>query len=180
MRRSTVGGLLSFICLLQAGLAQNSRVQVGEDGFLRINGQAHFVIGMYQAGHYEEMAQAGFSATHSYSVSGGDTNEQANSTDDRLKALLDKNATNRLRMMVELPRKAVGKGEWDQIQHRIETFRNHPGLLCWGSEERVARGLTSLTNIIRLYELVHELDPDHPLVLGDTRDVIKNLQTDRR
>ena len=31
-----------------------------------------------------------------------------------------------------------------------------------------------------LYRLVRELDPDHPLVLGDTRDVITKLQKDRR
>src|SRR5206468_3519787 len=78
------------------------------------------------------------------------------------------------------PRKAVEKGNWDQIRHRIETFRHHPGLLCWGEEERVARGLTRLTNIAALYRLVHKLDPDHPLVLGDTRDVIKKFEHDRR
>src|SRR6185437_6652549 len=51
---------------------------------------------------------------------------------------------------------------------------------CWGSEERVARGIAPLKNIAALYKLVHELDPDHPLVLGDTRDVIQKLQVDRR
>ena len=43
-------------------------------------------------------------------------------------------------MMVELPREAIEKGNWQQITNRIHTFRDHPGLLCWGSEERVARG----------------------------------------
>jgi len=168
-----------MFCTVQA-LAQNSTVKVLSDGFLRINNQPHFVIGMYQAGRYEEMSEAGFSGTHNYSVSAGEANEPVNSTDERLKALLDKNATNGLRMMVELPRKAVEQGKWEQIRHRVEAFRSHPGLLCWGSEERVARGLTSLTNIIRLHQLVHDLDPNHPLVLGDTKDVIKKLQKDRR
>src|SRR5262249_27645296 len=36
-----------------------------------------------------------------------------------------------------------------------------------------------LTNIAALYRLVHELDPNHPLVLGDTKDVIKKFQHDR-
>ena len=44
-------------------------------------------------------------------------------------------------MMVELPRNAIEKGQWGQVRRRIQTFRYHPGLLCWGSEERVARGL---------------------------------------
>jgi hypothetical protein len=81
---------------------------------------------------------------------------------------------------VELPRKAVEQAQWAQVRRCIETFRHHPGLLCWGSEERVARGAAPLANIAALYRLVHELDPDHPLVLGDTRDLSKNLQKDRR
>jgi hypothetical protein len=79
-----------------------------------------------------------------------------------------------------VPRKAVEKAQWQQVRRRILTFRHHPGLLCWGSEERVARGDAPLANIAALYRLVHELDPDHPLVLGDTKDVIKKLQVDRR
>jgi hypothetical protein len=168
-----------MFCAVQVR-AENSTVQVLTDGFLKIHNQPHFVIGMYQAGRYEEMSEAGFSGTHNYGVSAGEANESVNSNDERLKVLLDKNATNGLRMMVELPRKAVEQGKWEQIRHRVEAFRNHPGLLCWGSEERVARGVTSLTNLIRLYQLVHELDPNHPLVLGDTKDVIKKLQKDRR
>src|SRR5205823_4413377 len=37
-----------------------------------------------------------------------------------------------------------------------------------------------LKNIAPLYRLMHELDPNHPFVLGDTKDVIKKLQKDRR
>jgi len=44
----------------------------------------------------------------------------------------------------------------------------------------VARGVAPLENLQALYQLVHELDPSHPLVLGDTRDKIKYLQKDRR
>ena len=126
------------------------------------------------------MAEGGFTATHSYAITTGEADEATNSTDARLKMLLDRNATNGLRMMVELPRKAIEKARWTQVRRRIETFRHHPGLLCWGSEERVARGTAPLANIAALYRLVHELDPNHPLVLGDTRDVIKKLQQDRR
>jgi hypothetical protein len=179
MRRATIAGFLSIFCA-GAAWAGSSKIQVLSDGFLSINLQPHFVIGLYQSGHLEEMAEAGFSGTHNYSFSAGEADEPVNSTDERLRVALDRNATNGLRMMVELPRKAIEKGKWDQVRHRIEAFRNHPGLLCWGSEERVARGLTSLTNIIQLYHLVHELDPNHPLVLGDTKDVIKKLQVDRR
>jgi hypothetical protein len=97
-----------------------------------------------------------------------------------LQELLDKAAANGLRMMVELPRLAIEKEAWAQVRHRVETFKYHPGLLCWGSEERVARGTAPLQNIADLYALVKKLDPNHPLVLGDSADVIQKFQTDRR
>ncbi|HVV00085.1 MAG TPA: hypothetical protein VHH88_01905 [Verrucomicrobiae bacterium] len=159
---------------------EESQVTVGPSGFLEIQGMPHFVIGMYSSGHFPEMAAAGFSATHSYAITTGDATNLINFTDVRLKGLLDASWSNGLRMMVELPRKAIEKGDWAQVIRRIKTFRHHPGLLCWGSEERVARGLTSITNIAHLYHLVHELDPDHPFVLGDSRDRIQKFKTDRR
>jgi hypothetical protein len=159
---------------------EDSIVRVNTNGFLLVAGKPQFPIGMYNSGHLEEMGKAGFSATHNYQITTGEPFETINPNEPRLKQMLDNAAANGLRMMVELPRKAIEKGQWQQVRRRIETFRYHPGLLCWGSEERVARGLTPLANIVTLYQLIHELDPDHPLVLGDTKDVIKKFQHDRR
>ncbi len=160
--------------------AEEARVRVGADGFLRVGGRPEFPIGLYNSFRDEELARAGFNATHNYNISGGEAGDTINPRDHQLKEILDTSWSNGMRMMVELPRQAIEKGQWTQVARRIETFRHHPGLLCWGSEERVARGLTSPANIADLYALVRKLDPDHPLVLGDTRDVIKKLQVDRR
>ena len=159
---------------------EQTKVTLGADGFLRVGGKPHFPIGLYSAVRFDELGKAGFTATHSYAVTTGDADPEINPNDTRLKELLDRSWTNGMRMMVELPRKAIEQAKWTQIRRRIETFRNHPGLLCWGSEERVARGVAPLNNLRALYQLVRELDPNHPLVLGDTRDVIKKLQVDRR
>src|SRR5436305_679758 len=121
--------LLLFGVFSAINFSLAAKVELGPDGFLRVDGKPHFPIGMYSAGRYDEMAQAGFTATHSYAITTGEADELTNSTDARLKTLLDKNAANGLRMMVELPRKAIEKRKWDQVRHRIETFRNHPGLL---------------------------------------------------
>jgi hypothetical protein len=157
-----------------------AEVALGADGFLRIGGKPHLAIGMYSAGRYEEMGRAGFSATHNYGITTGEAAETINPNDAHLQELLDRSWANGMRMMVELPRKAIEKAQWAQVRRRLETFRHHPGLLCWGSEERVARGEAPLANLVALYKLVHDVDPDHPLVLGDTRDVIGKLQVDRR
>ncbi len=160
--------------------AAESIVTMQKNGFLSVAGEPEFPIGMYSCSHYDEMAAAGFSGTHSYSITLGDAKDPINSTDNDVKRLLDLNAKYHLRMMVELPRHAIEKAQWAQVKRRIETFKNHPGLLCWGSEERVARGEAPLKNTVALYKLVHQLDPNHPLVLGDTRDVIQHLMVDRR
>jgi hypothetical protein len=159
------------------GLAQ---VVIGPDGFLRVDGKPEFPIGIYNCGRFGEMAAAGFNATHEYGITTGEAEEPVNPSDAELKNILDKNLAAGLRMMVELPRKAIEKANWAQVRRRLETFRNHPALLCWGSEERVARGTAPLANIAALYALVREVDPRHPLVLGDTPDVIQKLQQDRR
>lgn len=159
---------------------EESRVTIGPDGFLRIGGQPNFPIGMYSCGRYAEMAKAGFNGTHNYGVTTGDALAAINPNDAHLKELLDQSLANGMRMMVELPRQAIERAQWQQVRRRVETFHHHPGLLCWGSEERVARGAAPLANLAALYRIVHELDPDHPLVLGDTKDVIQKLQADRR
>jgi hypothetical protein len=158
----------------------DAMVKMGPDGFLRVAGKPEFPIGMYSASKFDEMGKAGFNTTHSYAVTLGETNELINATDVRLKQLLDNSWSNGMRMMVELPRKPIEKAQWQSVTRRILTFRHHPGLLCWGSEERVARGAAPLTNMAMLYRLLKELDPDHPLVLGDTKEKIQKLQTDRR
>lgn len=157
-----------------------SQVALEPNGFLRVAGQPQFVIGMYSCGRYDEMGKAGFTGTHNYGITTGDAADAINPNDANVQRLLDQSLANGMRMMVEFPRKAVEKAQWEQIRRRILTFRRHPGLLCWGSEERVARGEAPLAHIVALYQLVKELDPDHPLVLGDTRDVIGKFQKDRR
>ena len=117
---------------------EESRVAIGSDGFLRVAGKPQFVLGMYSASHFPEMGEAGFNATHSYAVVTGETKDPINPTDVHLKQLLDSSWDNHMRMMVELPRNAIEVADWRQVRRRILTFRHHPGLLCWGSEERVS------------------------------------------
>ncbi len=152
-----------------------SQVVMNADGYPLVNGEPQFPLGLYSAGRFPEMAQAGFSFSHSYQTTTGEADDAINPTDIQLKELLDRNAEVGLKMMVELPRKAIEKGKWEQIRRRIETFRNHPGLGFWGSEERVARGEGPLKNDAAVYRIVKEMDPNHPFVLGDTWNVITKV-----
>jgi hypothetical protein len=159
---------------------EQSRVEIDPDGYLRIAGKPEFPIGLYSAAQYEKIAKAGFTVTHNYEITTGEARDLINPNDMHLKELLDQSWADGMRMMVEIPRKAIEQAQWAQVRQRIETFRHHPGLLCWDSEERVARGKAPLKNIDELYRLVRSLDPDHPFVLGDSRDLSKNMLKDRR
>ncbi len=157
----------------------DSRIIMGADGYPRVHGKPQFPLGLYSAGRFPEMGQAGFSFSHNYGITTGEAADLINPNDIHLKELLDQNAEAGITMMVELPRKAIEKGKWEQVRRRIETFRNHPGLGYWGSEERVARGEGPLKNIAGVYRIVKEMDPNHPFVLGDTRDVVNKIPVER-
>jgi hypothetical protein len=157
-----------------------ARVGLGADGFLRVEGKPYFPIGLYSGAKYPEIAKAGFMVTHNYEITTGEAGDPINPNEMRAKELLDEAWANGMRMMIELPRKAIEEGQLIQTRRWIETFRHHPGLLCWGSEERIARGKAKVERIAALYHLVKVLDPDHPFILGDSRDISKNMEKDRR
>jgi hypothetical protein len=112
-----------------------------------------------------------------YEHTAGPAEDSINVHDADLEKLLDRAWACGMRTVVELPRLAVEKGRLEQVRRRIETFRHHPGLLCWDSEERIARGKATVKEIAALYRLVHTLDPDHPFLLGDSKDLTKRMAT---
>jgi len=90
-----------------AQTADATKVTIGVDGFLRVDGKPHFPIGLYSATRFDELGKAGFTATHSYGIVTGDADAETNPNDARLKELLNRTWTKGMRMMVELPRKAI-------------------------------------------------------------------------
>jgi hypothetical protein len=159
-------------------VAKSPRVAIGPDGFLRIDGKPHFPIGMYSSGHFEEMSKAGFDVTHNYEITTGEADAPINPNEPRTLQLLDQALSNGLHVMLEIPRKAVEQARWEQVRRFVETFKHHPALICWGSEERVTRGLAPLENIAALHDLLNKLDPDHPFLLGDTRTLTEKAEKD--
>jgi hypothetical protein len=57
-------------------------------------------------------------------------------------------------------------------------FRNHPALLAWDEEEGLARGDMKPETLAQIRRILREEDPHHPLMVGDSRDVIGRV-TDR-
>jgi hypothetical protein len=58
-------------------------------------------------------------------------------------------------------------------------FRNHPGLLAWDEEEGLARGDIKIQVLEQLRDIIRKEDPNHPIMVGDSKDVIGRMPADR-
>ena len=57
-------------------------------------------------------------------------------------------------------------------------FKNHPALIAWDEEEGIARGDLSPDDLKKVVQIVHEEDPNHPILIADSREEIEKI-TDR-
>ena len=154
-----------------------ARVTLNADGYLEQDGKAIFPLGIFNGGaRMQEMAKAGFTVSHAYNAIYVEPGEKPN--DQRVKNYLDDSARAGLRMLFFVPIKLAIAGEWDAFRRRIRMFRNHPALLAWDEEEGLARGDMKPETLAQIRQILREEDPHHPLMIGDSRDVIGRV-TDR-
>jgi hypothetical protein len=55
-------------------------------------------------------------------------------------------------------------------------FKNHPALLAWDEEEGLARGDMDMKALVTMRKIIAEEDPNHPFMVGDSRDVITQVK----
>src|SRR5439155_1495901 len=83
-----------------------------------------------------------------------------------------------MRALFLVPTPFATAGDWAGFRRRIRMFRNHPALLAWDEEEGIARGEMKPAVLAKIRQVLREEDPNHPLMVGDSRDAI-NRVTDR-
>lgn len=153
-----------------------AKTTINADGYPVINGKAIFPLGIFNGGKFKEQADAGYTVTHAYNamrVAAG-----VHPDDQNAKHFLDETLANGMHMCCMVPLEFAYAGDWDGFRRRIRMFRNHPGLLCWDEEESLARGTTTIETIAKMRQIVQEEDPNHPFMIGDSRDAITRV-TDR-
>lgn len=154
-----------------------ARVTLNANGYLEQDGEAIFSLGIFNGGaKMQEMGKAGFTVSHAYNAIYLEPGEKPN--DQRVKNYLDDSAKAGMHMLFFVPIKLAIAGDWDAFRRRIRMFRNHPALLAWDEEEGVARGDMKPETLAQIRQIVREEDPNHPLMVGDSRDVIGRV-TDR-
>ena len=65
-----------------------------------------------------------------------------------------------------------------QLRSLLNRFKNHPGLGAWKGDDEPAWGNKPITPLLRGYEIIKELDPNHPVVLIHApRGTVEGLKT---
>jgi hypothetical protein len=155
----------------------DSKVIVNSNGYLEYKGKPIFPLGIYNnGGHMKEMAECAFTVSHAYNAMGVVRGEPA--PDLRPQAFLDESQKCGMMCLFLVPRGFVFSHDWDEVRRRVRMFRNHPALLAWDEEEGLARGDMHPDDLKTLVKIIHEEDPNHPIMIGDSRDGIRKV-TDR-
>ena len=150
---------------------------INADGYCVHDGKAIFPLGIFNGGaHVKEMGEAGFTLNHAYNAANAEFGEKPN--DQGAKNFLDASENNGMKVCFLIPRGQVFHGDWEALRHRVRLLRNHPALLCWDEEEGIARGDMPPEYLVKLRQIIKEEDPNHPLMVGDPRDMIGRV-TDR-
>lgn len=155
-----------------------SEVRVGPDGYLVVEGRPFFPIGMLNGSNFAEQAAAGFNVAHANFMLAAPTGDAPHY--QRIKNLLDESQQAGMKTLLLLNH---GLGEdhnlGDDMLRRVRMFRNHPALLAWDEEEGVARGQVPLAYLRDLRDLLKREAPQHPLMVGDTCDVLHKVDCAR-
>lgn len=153
------------------------RVTLNADGYLQRNGKPIFPLGLFNGGgRMAENAQAGFTISHAYNAVRVFPDVEPD--DQAAVDFLDSSLKQHMDAVTLVPLDFAFHQQWDAFRQRIRLLRNHPALLVWDEEEGIARGDMTVATLARMRQILAEEDPNHPLIVGDSRDAIQ-LVTDR-
>jgi hypothetical protein len=152
---------------------EQAHVTMGPDGWLRVAGKKSLPMGLYDGDDFPELAQAGLNVTQNFDV--GHVRRGFLPDNVRMKRMLDEGMRVGMKHLFLVSHGPGCRLLDEEYLRRLQMFKNHPGVLAWYEEEGVARGDVPLSFLSDLHTTVKKLAPEHPLVIGDTRDVIMKM-----
>ncbi|HWB55065.1 MAG TPA: hypothetical protein VG722_12765, partial [Tepidisphaeraceae bacterium] len=148
---------------------------INADGYLVYDGKAIFPLGIFNGdARVKEMGKAGFTINQAYNA----CNVTIGQPPDDAAALRFLNQTERngMKAIFLVPREYVFHGKWYDFRRRIRMFKNHPALVAWDEEEGIARGDLSPAGLKKMVQIIHEEDPNHPIMIGDSREEVEHIK----
>jgi hypothetical protein len=153
-----------------------SQTTLSEDGYPIVNGKKTFAMGLYDGTSFPELAEAGLNVTQNFDV--GHVRRGYLPDNTRMKRMLDDGMAVGMTHLFLVSHGPGCRALDDEYLRRLRMFKNHPGIFMWYEEEGVARGDMPLSFLADFYPKVKKIAPEHPIMIGDTRDVIMKV-TDR-
>jgi hypothetical protein len=178
---------LSAACLFRGGLmAAPSRVTINPDRVLMINGQKVFPIGFTTPPPPEGKTFEGKNGIGELAAAGatflrtGAPEEGWNdATLQREEAYMDAAVRYGLHCMPYLREDAclVSEAREAQLRKILSRFKDHPGLGVWKGDDEPEWAKTPLPPLMRTYQVIKEVDPNHPVVfIHAPRGTVESLR----
>jgi hypothetical protein len=161
------------LVFLLASAASAAVVTIGPDGVFLADGKPVFPIGFTTAPVPGSVTPSGGDAfaelaKHGLAFSrcgiGGKWGPAAEAT---LDAIMDRAAKTGLRCAIYIPELTViipgDATKEKELRRVIQKYRSHPATAFWKGADEPEWGKVPVERLRRFYELVHELDPNHPV-----------------
>jgi hypothetical protein len=193
MRASGVawmGAVAAAILLASAAsaVAPATRITIDANQILRLNGAPIFPVGITGPPPFDGRTPDGKSAYAELQTNGfvferygPQPKKWGPEAEADLDRVLDAAAAAGMHVAITMPDlQAIGPN--DSVKERelrrvVEKYRSHPALAFWKAEDEPAWGKVPVDKVQRYYDIVHALDPDHPVWLTQApRGTIEELR----
>ena len=165
-----IGVAVLFLCA-QGNSLGASHVTIDSNQVLVIDGQKVFPIGFTKPPPPEAKTPDGkngiaelASAGATFLRTGGPWSEESIRVEEKF---LDAAASNHMYCLPYLREHAVVKSAQDETTLRkfLARFKDHPGLGAWKGDDEPEWGKKPLEPLVRAYQIIKEVDPNHPVVI---------------
>ena len=156
---------------------QPTRVTIDAGGFMRINGRRRYIYGAFRdpsdsITEFAGLKKARFDLTHEYLFE-VQINGDAEKWIRRARIYLKGAAEQGMGVALGLPRDVVEDlGDVATARKLVESVKNEPALWLWYLSDEPGRRSEPkkvAANLNRVYKMIKQVDPNHPVVICGTR-----------
>src|SRR5260370_981399 len=161
-----------FLLLLTAA-AQGAVVTIRPDGVFQFDGKPAFPIGFTSAPAPGAKAPSGAGAYSELSRNGvvfnrcGSTAKWTPETEAALDTMMDHAARTGMLCAIYIPDLTVinpgDRVKESELRRVVLKYRPHPATAFWKGADEPEWGKVPIEKLRQFYEIVHELDPNHPV-----------------
>lgn len=187
LRSSVCRNLLLLLALVHVPLfPAGARVAISPDSIILVNGKPVFPIGFTLAPPPDGKTPSGADAYRELETNGAvfhrcgpGPRQWGPATEAALDRLLDRSAETGLLCAISIADlQAPGDAEKEsELRRVINKYKGHPGLGYWKGQDEPEWGKVPVARVQRFYDVVHELDRDHPVWITQApRGAIESLK----